>query len=393
MMRGTITFATLAVATTLSAAGLYAQAARPGAPSRTRPATTPAMAAAASQPGGKGGEDETGPYEVIETWPLPWSAKGYIWGSQPGIFAESPNRIFITSRGEIKLPEKLPRTFNGMWGSTGERAVVPPADIRNCIVVIDGNGKLIESWTQWDSLFADGGGAHKIKINPYDPERHVWVVNDGKHVIHEFTNDGKTLVRTLGEPGVAGDDATHFGQPQDIAWLPDGSLLVADGLRNARIAVFDKTGKFVRQWGEKGSGPGQFSGLHGIETDRSGRVYVADRSNHRIQVFDAAGKLQDIWPNLRQPNHIVVANDGNVWVADGTNARLLKFSPQGKLLYFWGTYGIFPGAWWELHQFSIDSEGNFYGADSFNGRSQKFRPRPGVDPSLLVGAVQALSTR
>jgi streptogramin lyase len=181
--------------------------------------------------------------------------------------------------------------------------------------------------------------------------------------------------------------------PQDIAWLPDGSLLVADGLRNARIAQFDRNGKFVRQWGTRGSGPGQFSGLHGVETDRNGRIYVADRSNRRIQIFDSAGSLQDVWPNLRQPNHIVVTTDQSVWVADGTNARLLKFDQAGKLLYFWGTYGIYPGAWWELHQFSVDSEGNFYGADSFNGRTQKFRPRPGADRSQLVGAVSPLATR
>ncbi len=340
----------------------------------------------------KGGEDETGPYEVVENWPQPWSAEGYIWGSQPGVFAESPNRIFITARGELKLPATLPRTFNGMWGSLGERATTPTPVVRNCIVVVDGAGRRIESWTQWDHLF-EGGGAHKIKINPYDPERHVWVVNDGKHVIYEFTNDGKQLLRTLGTPGVEGEDATHFGMPQDVAWLPDGSLLVADGLRNARIAQFDRNGKFVRQWGTRGSGPGQFSGLHGVETDRNGRIYVADRSNRRIQIFDSAGSLQDIWPNLRQPNHVVVTTDQSVWVADGTNARLLKFDQQGKLLYFWGTYGIYPGAWWELHQFSVDSEGNFYGADSFNGRTQKFRPRPGADRSQLVGAVPPLATR
>lgn len=360
-------------------------------------ALLPALAPAQSARGGaaqgaKGGEDETGPYEVVENWPKPWAAPGYVWGSQPGVFAESPNRIFITHRGELKLPATLPRGFNGMWGSTGERATTPAPEVRNCIVVVDGSGALIEAWTQWDHLF-EGGGAHKVKINPYDPERHVWVVNDGRHVIYEFTNDGKRLLRTLGEPGVPGEDGTHFGQPQDIAWLPDGSLLVADGLRNARVAVFDASGAFVRQWGTRGSGPGQFSGLHGIDADRNGRVYVADRSNHRIQIFDAKGTLLDIWENLRQPNHIVVTTDGNVWVADGTNARLLKFDPHGTLLYFWGTYGIYPGAWWELHQFSVDADGNFYGADSFNGRTQKFRPRPGADPARLVGKMPALAGR
>src|SRR5436190_4265801 len=234
----------------------------------------------------KGGEDETGPYEAVVGWPQPWAQSGYIWGSQPGVFAESPNRIFLAVRGELKLPATTGRGFNGIWGSLGERATVPKAEMRNCLLVVDGSGKVIEAWNQWDSLFEVTVGPHKVRISPYDPERHVWVVNDARHQIYEFTNDGKQLVRTLGEADVAGDDETHFGRPQDIAWLPDGSLLVADGLGNSRVAKFDKNGKFLAAWGSRGNGPGQFSGLHGIATDRNRRVYVADRTNHRIQVFD-----------------------------------------------------------------------------------------------------------
>ena len=337
----------------------------------------------------KGGEEESGPYEVVDKWPQPWAKAGYIWGSQPGIFAESPNRIFIAARGELKLPTPLGRGFNGIWGSLGERATVPNAEMRNCILVVDGNGALIESWTQWDKLFASapgtGGGPHKIKISPYDPQRHVWIVNDARQVIYKFTNDGKQLVMTLGETDVAGDDQTHFGAPQDLAFLPDGSMLVADGLRNSRVAKFDKDGKFIMQWGTRGSGPGQFSGLHGIDADRNGRVYVADRGNQRIQVFDQNGTHLDTWPGLRFPNHVVATPDA-VFVSDGTNARLLKYDTSGKLLSFWGTYGTYPGSFWELHQFSVDTDGNLYTADSFGGRSQKFKMKPGADPARMVPA-------
>jgi hypothetical protein len=339
----------------------------------------------------KGGEEETGPYEVVQQWPQPWAKTGYIWGSQPGIFAQSPNRIFIAARGELKLPDPLPRGFNGIWGSLGERATTPKAEMRNCLLVVDGAGKVVEAWTQWDKLFEGGGGPHKVKISPYDPAKHVWVVNDSRHVIYEFTNDGKQLVRTLGETDVPGDDATHFGSPQDLAFLPDGSILVADGLRNTRVAKFDRNGTFVKQWGTRGREPGQFSGLHGIDADRNGRVYVADRGNSRIQVFDQNGAFLDAWPNIRFPNHVVALPDA-VWVSDGTNARLLKYDTSGKLLYHWGTYGTYPGAFWELHQFSVDSEGNLYTADSFGGRSQKFRPQAGADRSRLVAAAAALTT-
>ena len=342
------------------------------------------LLAAPAQLQEKGGEEETGPYEVVDKWPAPWARQGYIWGSQPGIFAETPNRIFIAARGELKLPETLGRGFNGIWGSLGQRATEPKPEMRNCILIVDSNGKLVEAWAQWDTLFEGGGGPHKIRISPYDPEHHVWVVNDARHVIYEFTNDGKQLVRTLGETDVAGADERHFGRPQDIAWLPDGSLLVADGLGNSRVAKFDKNGHFVAAWGSRGNGPGQFSGLHGIATDRNRRVYVADRTNHRIQVFDEQGRFLDLWPGLRQANDILISADQHVWVADGTNAKVLEYDQSGTLLYSWGTYRTFPGQFWELHQMSVDAEGNFYGADSFGGRAQKFRPKAGADRARLV---------
>src|SRR5947207_14553723 len=86
----------------------------------------------------KGGENETGPYEIVEKWPAPWAQKGYIWGSQPGVFAETPNRIFIVARGELKLPETLGRGFNGAWGSLDQRATEPKPEMRNCILIVDG---------------------------------------------------------------------------------------------------------------------------------------------------------------------------------------------------------------------------------------------------------------
>jgi hypothetical protein len=111
---------------------------------------------------------------------------------------------------------------------------------------------------------------------------------------------------------------------------------------------------------------------------------VADRSNHRIQIFDDQGTLLDIWPNLRQPNDILISKDQHVWIADGTNAKVLEYDQAGKLLSSWGTYGTFPGQFWEIHQLSVDSEGNLFGADSFGGRTQKFRPKPNAARSQLI---------
>ena len=111
---------------------------------------------------------------------------------------------------------------------------------------------------------------------------------------------------------------------------------------------------------------------------------MADRSNHRVQVFDETGKVLDIWPNLRQANDIFISADDRIWVVDGTNARLIQFDKAGHRLYFWGTYGMQPGQFWEPHQISIDSEGSVYIADSFGGRTQKYVPRQDADRSKLI---------
>ncbi len=136
----------------------------------------------------KGGVgDITGPYEVPDPkwpeWAHPYPKPGYIWGSQGGVFAESPNRIYLANRGELKLPDRVPPNFPGNWGFFNQMAATQPiASMVNCIVVVDGNGKLIEAWNQWDKLFEWGRGPHQVYISPYDPERHVWVVDDMRHV-------------------------------------------------------------------------------------------------------------------------------------------------------------------------------------------------------------------
>ena len=98
---------------------------------------------------------------------------------------------------------------------------------------------------------------HRVLINPYDPEKHVWLVDDGAHSIYKFTNDGKKLVMTLGEFKVPGNDEKHFDRPTEIAWLPDGTFFVSDGYVNTRVVKFDKDGKFLMTWGQKGNEPNE----------------------------------------------------------------------------------------------------------------------------------------
>ena len=334
---------------------------------------------------GKGGEEETGPYEVVEGWPQPLGHAGWTWGSQGGVFAETPNRIYIANRGELPIPEKAPEGYTGGYGAFGQPATSGKPRLENCILVVDANGKLLENWTQWDHLFAGGRGPHHVKINPYDPEKHVWVVDDMVQQVFEFTHDGKQLVLTLGERLVRGEDDKHFGRPTDIAWLPDGTFFISDGYVNTRVVKFDKNGKFLMTWGKKGKGPGEFDLPHSIDIDAQRHVYVADRSNSRIQIFDENGKYLNEWDNIRSPYHIMITADQHLWVADGVTNKFLEYDLNGKLLYSWGTYGSFPGAFWGVHQFSVDSEGNLYEAETFGGRTQKFRPKAGADRAKLIG--------
>jgi DNA-binding beta-propeller fold protein YncE len=334
---------------------------------------------------GKGGEEETGPYEVVEGWPQPLGHAGWTWGSQGGVFAETPNRIYIANRGELPIPEKAPEGYTGGYGAFGQPATSGKPRLENCILVVDANGKLLENWTQWDHLFAGGRGPHHVKINPYDPEKHVWVVDDMVQQVFEFTHDGKQLVLTLGERLVRGEDDKHFGRPTDIAWLPDGTFFISDGYVNTRVVKFDKNGKFLMTWGKKGKGPGEFDLPHSIDIDAQRHVYVADRSNSRIQIFDENGKYLNEWDNIRSPYHIMITADQHLWVADGVTNKFLEYDLNGKLLYSWGTYGSFPGAFWGVHQFSVDSEGNLYAAETFGGRTQKFRPKAGADRAKLIG--------
>jgi peptidylamidoglycolate lyase len=327
---------------------------------------------------------DTGAYDLVQGWPLLRAQTGYVRGSQSGVFAESPNRIFLLGRGELKLPALLPASFNGTWGSLGQMAIAATPELRNCIVVVDASGRLVEAWSQHDHLFAGGRGPHRIKINPADPEKHVWVIDDRRQQIFEITNDGKTIVMTLGIAGMAGNDDKHFGLPTDIAWLPDGSFFVSDGYANTRIVKFDRTGKFLLAWGTKGSGPGEFNLVHSVDVDRNRRVYVADSYNRRIQVFDENGTFLAQWPDIWRPDFVMVSADQSLWIANGASDQLMKYSLDGTLQYSWGTSGTSPGAMWGIHQFSVDSAGNLYAAETFTGRTQKFTPKPGADRSKVV---------
>ena len=110
----------------------------------------------------------------------------------------------------------------------------------------------------------------------------MWVVNETFNTIYVFSNDGSKLLKTLGEKNVPGADGTHFGKPQDVAFLPDGRILVADGLDNHRVMILDKETNYISEFGGAGKGPGQFSGVHALGVGPEGRIFALDRSGGRI---------------------------------------------------------------------------------------------------------------
>ena len=405
---------------------LFALALSACRPAAQPAAETPAPAAGfAAVAGERGGQDQTGPYEVVRDWPKPLSQlpghEKWTFGAAQGIFAETPNRVFLLQRGELPnldRPTEVPYPNVGPsvsfpvtqtpWRNASVGPVASPGnqgsdgwngwkgklgvDARweHCVLVVDANGTITEDWTKWDSLFRR---PHSVTINPYDPEKHIWIVEDRNHVVYEFTHDGKQLVRTLGVKGVSGNDSTHFNRPTFLSWLPDGAMFVSDGYANTRVVKFDKDGKFQMTWGEKSTKaddttPATFNAVHGVQVDPTTRkVYVTDRENHRIQVFDENGKFLDQFStgNPSTPQVLYLAADRSLWTADNITSKIVKFDIDGHYQYSWGSQGQWPGAFWNIHGMSVDSDGNLYVAEVNSGRFEKFRPRQGANPAFLVG--------
>ena len=387
----------------------------------------------AAVPGEKGGLDITGPYEVVPGWPKPMSAslpghEMWTWGAVQGVFAESPDRVYMVMRGELPniqrpqakaFPDVGPSitfpTGQVPWRNASQGVASSPpgaggggadpddpaqawrgrmgidARWEHTIVVFNAAGNIAESWTQWDKMMRR---PHSVYVNPWDAEKHVWIVDDHEHAVFKMTHDGKQIVMTLGTPNKSGADSSHFNRPTFLAFFPDSSVVVADGYNGHRVAKFDKDGKFLWTSGEEGmpreTRPGYFNTVHGIAADPvTRRVYVSDRGNRRIQVLDGdSGKVVDTWPvgNPAGLQFLVVAGDrSGVWGFTDTAAKIVKWDFNGRLLYSWGVMGDFPGAFLNMHGASTDQEGNLYVAEVGNGRLQKFRPRAGANKAFMVG--------
>jgi DNA-binding beta-propeller fold protein YncE len=293
-------------------------------------------------------------YVVDAKWPQ--KPADLQWGHVPGIAIDAKDNVYVFTRS------------------------YPP------VQVYDASGKYLRGWGKGIK------NAHHIRI---DSEGNVWTTDLDNHVVEKYTPEGKLLL-TLGTRGKAGRDQTHLFMPTDMAVTPAGDIFVSDGYGNARIVHFDKEGKFVHAWGELGSGPGQFSIPHSIAADSKGHLYVADRNNVRVQVFNSKGKYLTEWRNLIVPWGLWVTPKDEIWVCGSSPMQwrktdgalgcppkdqiFMKFNPQGKLLQLFtlpkgldGLERVGEVNW--VHAIAVDSRGNLYLADIIGKRAQKFSLR------------------
>ena len=295
-------------------------------------------------------------YVVDTTWPR--KPDHFKWSQMPGIAVDTRDQVYIFTRSQ-------------------------PA-----VQVYRVDGTFLRAWN-----IEDFGGAHYIRIGP---EGNVWAANIKNHVVRKYNPEGKLLL-TLGEVGRAGADQRHFDKPTDMAVLPTGDIFVSDGYGNRRIIHFDATGKYVNQWGQAGGKPGQFALPHSIVADSHGRLYVADRENARIQIFDTKGKLLAVWANIITPWGLCLTKNDEIWVCgsspvrkDGTgewivtppsDQMVMKLSQKGEVLLRvpLSKTTVPPGKLGEVnwvHGIGLDSRSNLYLGDIQGGRAQKFSRKP-----------------
>ena len=337
------------------------------------------------------------PYDfTTETWIQPFAEDGFTWGGNSGVVVESKDRIFFLQRGETELPNPIPDNYTRFAGSMGWNILRGRGRTwRNCIYVLNSEGEVLEVWNQWDHLFmgTDGPGPHRLRMNPYDEEKKLWLIDETGHIIYVFSNDGEQLLMTLGEKNVPGNDETHYSQPQDIAFLPDGKFLIADGLGNKRIVVRNADGSYHSEFGEEGSGDHQFGSVHSLAWGPDEHLYALDRDNRDIKIFQQTARQSSAdypnyeyvtnWGELGMPLDITVSND-SAWVTDLNPPKIVQFNLDGSREYTWNLPVEGPHMWIEMHSLSVDNDGNLYGTDNQAGRPQKLVPRSDANPDHIV---------
>ena len=240
------------------------------------------------------------------------------------------------------------------------------------VVVFDQNGKFLRSWGE--DVFTT---PHGITIGPDDS---VYCTDAGDHTVRKFTPGGELLM-TIGDAGKHTPlmSGQPFNKPTHVAVDPrNGDIFVADGYGNARVHKYSEDGEYKFSWGESGTDPGQFNIVHNIATDGDGNIYVADRENRRIQIFDADGRYKDQWFNMSRAAAVAVdlrtdlVYVGEYFAGQASNSIGTKLGPRVTILDRDGNvlarlsdeaYGDEPGRFYSPHAIGVDSRGDIYVAE------------------------------
>jgi DNA-binding beta-propeller fold protein YncE len=253
------------------------------------------------------------PYRAIENWgTLP---EGRSWGSTSGVDIDPDGTsAWVAERCGAFAPPSLmkPGTPFACDGSN----LAP-------ILKFDSSGKLLKAFGAGLLLFP-----HGIHV---DREGNVWVTDglgkDGKgHQVFKFSPDGKVLL-TLGKAGTPGSGPDEFNAPSAVLVAPNGDIFVGDGHgrdTNARIVKFSKDGKFIKTWGKKGTNPGEIDIPHALAMDSRARLFVGDRQNNRIQIFDQDGNYLDQWFQFSRPSGVFIDKNDIIYVADSESGSVAK---------------------------------------------------------------------
>ena len=236
----------------------------------------------------------------------------------------------------------------------------------------DANGTFIRAFG--DGLFTR---AHGLRL---DSDGNIWATDVGAHVVYKLNLQGQVLL-TLGTKGEAGEwneaaGSHKLNQPNDLAFAKNGDLFIVQGHTpgprgDARVLKFDKTGKFIKSWGGKGKAPGQFEVAHGIAIDAQGLLWVADRENQRIQIFDGDGGFVRELKYAGLPCSLDIGRQ-YIYMVNGFAGQILQLDLSGKVLAATGKAGTGPGEFGEAHVIAVSPKGELYVADSINNALLKF---------------------